>query len=172
MKIIFGLGNPGEKYKKTRHNLGFMILDRLAEKFSVNFEKNSKFNAETAEVKNDSEKIVLVKPSTFMNNSGQAVQAIMSFFKVSPQDILVVHDEIDLTFGKIKIATDSGPAGHKGVSSIIESLGTKDFKRIRFGVQNENKTLPTEVFVLKNFSKEELAFIASLDLEELFEGFI
>lgn len=166
-KLIIGLGNPGEKYKKTRHNIGFILLDLLAEEMNTDFEFNSAFNAEIAESKTGTEKIILCKPQNFMNNSGQAISKLINYYKISPQDFLVIHDEIDLPFGRIKTASDSSSAGHKGVQSIIDYLQTQEFKRIRFGINQEKNKLTTELFVLKNFSKEELARINKLEINDL-----
>lgn len=163
IKLIAGLGNPSEKYKKTRHNIGFILLDLLAEEMNTNFEFNSNFNAEIAEIKMDSEKIILCKPSTFMNNSGQAVAKIVNYYKIDLKNILVIQDEIDLPFGKIKFATNSSSAGHKGIQSIVDHFGTQEFQRLRFGIKNENNPLPTDIFVLKNFSEEESEAIQNLD---------
>lgn len=161
MKIIVGLGNPGREYEKTRHNVGFMALDYLRKGFE-GISSCSKFNAEIYEAHIDknsggTEKVLLVYPQTFMNNSGEAVKAIMDFYKVEPSNLLVVHDEVDLPLGTIKTTTNSSSAGHNGVQSVIDHLGTQDFARIRIGVESrENKTQPpTESFVLQNFATEE-----------------
>jgi PTH1 family peptidyl-tRNA hydrolase len=167
MKLIIGLGNPGEKYKKTRHNIGFILLDLLAEEMNTNFEFNSNFNAEIAEIKSGTEKIILCKPSTFMNNSGQAVAKIVNYYKIDLKNILIIQDEIDLPFGKIKFATNSSSAGHKGIQSIVDHLGTQEFQRLRFGINHETNPLPTEIFVLKNFSQEEFETIVNFNPQTL-----
>jgi PTH1 family peptidyl-tRNA hydrolase len=167
MKLIIGLGNPGEKYQKTRHNIGFILLDLLAEEMNINFELNSNLNAEIAEFKQGTEKILLCKPQTFMNNSGQAVSKIVSYYKINPKDILVIQDEIDLPFGKIKLSTNSSSAGHKGIQSIINHLSTQEFQRLRFGINHETNPLPTEIFVLKNFSQKELETIKNFNPQTL-----
>ncbi len=166
MKIIFGLGNPGKKYQKTRHNIGFMILDLLAKEYSVLFKSDSKTNSEIAEIVYAGEKILLCKPQTFMNNSGQVVSSLTNYYKLESQDILIIQDEIDLPFGQIKFSENSGSAGHKGIQSIIDHLKTKDFKRLRFGIEKEENKLATEIFVLKNFSKEEFKIIEKINLEK------
>ncbi len=172
IKLITGLGNPGEKYKKTRHNIGFILLDLLAEKMNANFEFNSNFNAEIAEIKTGTEKIILCKPQTFMNNSGQAVSKVISYYKIDLKDLLVIQDEIDLPFEKIKFATNSSSAGHKGIQSIVDHLGTQEFQRLRFGIKHETPTpLPTEIFVLKDFSKEELETITNFNPQTLLTAF-
>jgi PTH1 family peptidyl-tRNA hydrolase len=171
MKLIVGLGNPGEKYEKTRHNVGFILLSLLAEKMEINFEFNSNFNAEIAEIKTEKEKLLLCKPQTFMNNSGQAVSKVMNYYKIDSNDLLVIQDEMDLPFGKIRFSNNSSSAGHKGIKSIIDYLGTQEFRRLRFGVKHENNQLPTEIFVLKNFTKEELETTRNFDTEKIFTIF-
>lgn len=168
VKLIAGLGNPGEKYKKTRHNIGFILLDLLAQEMQASFEFNSDFQAEIAEIKQGKDKIILCKPQTFMNNSGQAVSKIVNYCKIELKDILVIQDEIDLPFGKTKLSTNSSSAGHKGIQSIIDHLGTQNFQRLRFGINQEANPLPTEIFVLKNFSKEELKFIQNFNTQTIF----
>ena len=138
MKLIIGLGNPGTKYEKTRHNIGFMVLDVLI--------KNEQF---------DSKKVKLIKPQTFMNNSGQEVKKITDYYKIKPEDIIVIHDDIDLPLGEIKIQQNRSSAGHKGVQSIIDSLGTKDFTRMRIGIRPEELIQETEKFVIQKFTQEE-----------------
>ena len=152
MKIIIGLGNPGKKYKNTRHNAGFMILDEIQKKWEFpEFELSKKFNVEISTKK----EIILMKPQTFMNLSGEAVQNILDFYKLSPDDILVIHDDKDIALGEYRLADDSTSAGHNGVQNIIDCLGTQKFKRIRIGIGAET-TLPADVFVLQKFSDEEL----------------
>jgi len=159
MKLIIGLGNPGDKYEKTRHNIGFILLSLLANQNSVKFKMRKSLLSKVTEIKLAQEKIILCKPQTFMNNSNQAVSKIINYYKIKTEDILIIQDEIDLLFGKIKLSTNSSSAGHKGVQSIIDYLDTQKFKRLRFGVKHENNKIPIEIFVLKNFSKEELAYI-------------
>lgn len=141
MKLIVGLGNPGEKYDNSRHNVGFVVLDHLlqkVEKLKETFwEKNTKFKALTKEIDIEGEKIVLFKPTTFMNLSGKAVQTYASYFKIAPEDIYVIHDELDLPLGKIRVRFGGSGGGHNGVNSIIEHLGTDKFLRIRCGIGKE-----------------------------------
>jgi len=152
MRVIVGLGNPGTKYEKTRHNVGFMALDFLAEKLNApNFKMNKKFNAKISETKLGREKIILAKPQTFMNDSGEAVLKILSFYKVKPEGLTVIHDDLDIDAG-IKKSFDRGSAGHNGVTSIISFLKTQAFYRLRIGIgrpKNDN-------YVLEKFSKEEM----------------
>lgn len=135
MIAIIGLGNPGKKYEKTRHNVGFRVIDQLS--FL------------------DREKVVLAKPKGFMNNSGKAVKELLKNKKIKPRDLIVIHDDIDLPLGKIRIVKNRGSAGHKGVGSIIKEIGTKNFIRIRIGILPERKPKQADRFVLQNFKKEE-----------------
>jgi len=167
MKIILGLGNPGKKYEKTRHNFGFMALDFLRaelKKFS-RWSKKNNFAALLAEGEIAGEKILLAKPQTFMNRSGQTAKAIAGFYQIDLADILVVHDDIDLPLGVLRLSKNASAAGHKGVRSIIEALGDKNFVRVRLGIHpigqtlacaNFKKTASIEKFVLKNFSRSEM----------------
>jgi len=158
MKLIVGLGNPGKKYARTRHNIGFKILDvlrdTLAREYQISdWNLSKKFNAEGCGVTIADQKIILAKPMTYMNGSGQAVQLIAGFYKTVPQDIIVVHDDKDLILGEIRDQFDRGHAGHNGVRSITESIGTNAFGRLRVGVGDEkhNTKQDTATFVLSNF---------------------
>ena len=136
MVLITGLGNPGKEYKRTRHNIGFRVIDELAK-----------------QKPND---VVLLKPQTFMNKSGTAVIEAINFYKIKPADLWVVHDDVDLELGEFKISKNRGSAGHKGVESIIKKLGTKDFNRVRVGIcPLKGKPEAVEKFVLQNFTKTE-----------------
>ncbi len=159
MKLIIGLGNPGTEYEKTRHNVGFLALDYLNENgdFS-NWKKDKRANALVAESGTGKDKVIIAKPQTFMNLSGQSVQSLVASYQLPVANITIIHDDIDIPFGEIKIQSNRGSAGHNGIKSIIDHLGTKDFTRIRIGVMptNIDKThIDTKSFVLKNFSKEE-----------------
>ena len=157
MTIIVGLGNPGKKYKDTRHNVGFQVIEELAEKNNFpEFRLSKKFNALISESILNNEKIILAKPQTFMNNSGVAVKKIIENCKLKIENLIVIHDDIDLLLGKIKIAKNRGAAGHKGVESIIKELSSKDFTRFRIGIQSkQGKPQNVEKFVLQRFTKEE-----------------
>ncbi len=160
IKLIIGLGNPGEKYAKTRHNIGFMAVDAITAKF--NFSAGSgqaKFNAEISEGSIDGKKTILAKPQTFMNGSGASAKAIADYYKIDIADIIVIHDDLDIALGAYKIARDRTSAGHKGVQSVIDILGTKDFTRIRIGIEAAESKTPIEKFVLENFTKEEQKII-------------
>lgn len=151
MILIVGLGNPGGKYENTRHNVGFMVLDSLLRKLtpvdkSV-WEKNRKFNCLVSKVGNE---LILAKPLSFMNASGEVVVKILDFYKIPFLGLYVIHDDVDLPLGKIKISIDRGSAGHKGVESIIEKIGGNNFVRVRVGVGKDQK-VKTERFVLSPF---------------------
>ncbi len=154
MLLIIGLGNPGQKFQKTRHNLGWLVLDllqkRLREEYSFStWKKSNKFKAEVSKGKIKNKKIVLAKPLTFMNLSGQAVKSLASFYKIKPKNLFVVHDDVDIPLGKIRIVKNRGTAGHKGIQSIIRELGTKNFARLRIGIKSGNsKPKNVEKFVL------------------------
>lgn len=156
MKIIVGLGNYGEEYKTTRHNAGFMTIDSIAKQYEFsNFHLEKKFDAEVSEGIIANQKCILVKPQTYMNRSGEALQKVMNFYKIDIADIIAIHDDLDIKLGEYKVAFDRSSAGHKGVQSIIDTLSSKAFKRIRIGIKTENKETPTEKFVLERFSLEE-----------------
>lgn len=166
MKLIVGLGNPGEKYEKTRHNAGFMLLNYLANEWDFpEFSMEKNFKARVSEKGTGNEKIILAKPETFMNLSGESVRAITDFYKISPENIIIAHDDLDLGIGKFKISKDSSSAGHNGAESVIRHLGTQNFKRIRMGVEKEkgrnSRNESGESFVLKDFTKEELDTLKS-----------
>lgn len=160
MKIIVGLGNPGEELKNTRHNLGFMLVEKLAQDKNkwVNKEK---FRAEICQIKD----MVLVKPQTFMNDSGKAVVKIAGFYKVKPEDICLVHDDLDLELGDYKIQLAKGPKKHNGVLSVEKELGTKDFWRVRMGIaknpaEKKECQLSGKDYVLSEFNQKEKEILA------------
>jgi PTH1 family peptidyl-tRNA hydrolase len=160
MISIIGLGNPGKKFKRTRHNLGFMIVESLKSKIkSFSDWKNiRKFQSKISKGKISGKKIILAKPQTFMNNSGKAVRLLIKNYKLKIENLIVIHDDLDLPLGKIKISVGRGSAGHKGVQSIINELGTKNFIRFRLGIKPKQTGRPvygTENFVLQKFKKEE-----------------
>lgn len=161
MNIIVGLGNPGKKYEKTLHNVGFILLDKFAQKNNLKWSKNSKALALTAVYQD----YLLVKPQTYMNKSGISVSYLMSYYKLNPSDLLVVHDDIDLQFGQTRLQKNAGSAGHLGVENIIVSLKTKDFSRFRVGVgRPENQNIPTEDWVLSDFTPQQLEEIQNISL--------
>jgi len=167
MKIIVGLGNPGEQYKNTRHNIGWLALDNLLGE--VTWAESKKFNALIYEAG----EFLYVKPLTLMNESGRSVQKILNYYKLLPKNfgllkkkdtdlkdlLIVIHDDLDINFGETKIATDSGSAGHRGVASIINYLKTQKFTRLRLGIKNDllRVHIPPDKFVLTSFSATEKA---------------
>lgn len=177
MKLIVGLGNPGNQYEQTRHNAGFLAVDFFLRSHEA-ITCQSKFNAQICEYHEDGVKVFFIKPQSFMNLSGEVVREISAFYKVDhANDLLVLHDEKDLPFGAVKEGFASGSAGHNGVQNIIDELGTKDFARIRIGVETRepDSPLPTDVFVLQKFESEELAKLESEvfpKTNELIEAFI
>ena len=170
MKLIIGLGNPGSEYLNNRHNLGFMALDNLYAHYL--FENwRTKLGGLFSTASLGSEKILLVKPQTFMNLSGICVAKFKHFFKINVADIFVIYDDIDLGFGEIKIKQGGGDAGHKGVRSISQHLQTKDFNRIRLGIGRPSTKEEVSHFVLSNFSKSEKDKLLIL-FQSLSEDFI
>jgi PTH1 family peptidyl-tRNA hydrolase len=180
MKVIVGLGNPGKKFERTRHNLGFMVIESLKSEFKhfSDWKKSKKLLSKISEGKIDSERVILVKPQTFMNDSGKAVKSLIRNFllnktmKELSKCLFVIHDDIDIPLGKIKISVGRGSAGHKGVQSIIEEIGTKNFVRFRIGIkpnskfkmQNAKLKFKIQNYVLEKFNKEEEKI-----LKEVFE---
>jgi peptidyl-tRNA hydrolase, PTH1 family len=160
MKIIVGLGNPGEKYKNTRHNVGFLAVDFLLSFDGFMDAKPShEFKSEMYTSGNGTDKIIFLKPQTYMNDSGQALKVICNFYKLDfAKELLVIHDEVDLPFGEIRTTASSSSAGHNGVQSIIDNIGTQDFNRVRIGVETREsrEQMPTDAFVLQNFSDEQI----------------
>ena len=154
MKLIIGLGNPGSEYLNSRHNVGFMALDNLSAHYLFE-DWRTKLSGLFATTSLGSEKIILVKPQTFMNLSGSCVAKFKQFFKINVADIFVIYDDIDLGFGEVKIKQGGGDAGHKGVKSISQHLQTKDFNRIRLGIGRPSTKEEVSHFVLSNFSKTE-----------------
>ncbi len=169
MKLIVGLGNPGSEYLNNRHNLGFMVLDSLSAHFKFDNWK-SKFDGIYASKRFGSEKIILVKPQTYMNLSGCCVAKFKQFFKVNDDDIFVIYDDIDLDFGNKKLKQGGGDAGHKGVRSISQHLGTKNFNRVRMGIGRPKKKEDVSSFVLSNFTKTEMDSAKTL-IKNLCEDF-
>jgi PTH1 family peptidyl-tRNA hydrolase len=153
MKLIVGLGNPGKKYQKTRHNVGFMFVDKIVESYNEKFKLDKARLAEIAEVNINGEKVIFMKPQTYMNLSGSAVSLVKAFYKIDIEDILIVYDDLDLDLARIKIKPSGSSGGHNGIKSLISSLGTQDIKRVRVGISKGNTD--TIDYVLGNFNKVE-----------------
>ena len=152
--LMVGLGNPGNEYAATRHNIGFRVIDAYVLKNDSPL--RSKRETSLAEITMGNDRIYAMKPHSFMNTSGEAVSSFMRYYKIPPSRLIVVHDDLDLGFGKIKIAFDRGDAGHQGVASIIATLGSKAFHRLRIGIgSNRPLGMLSEDYVLQNFSNEE-----------------
>jgi len=173
MKIIVGLGNPGKKYEKTRHNVGFNALDALASDLSLGWLENKKNDCFYAK----NEEFLLIKPMSFMNNSGKALRYFLDYHKLLPkkfgmilssgndfsEKIIIIHDDLDIDLGKYKISINSRSAGHNGIESIINHLKTKNFKRVRIGIRTEDLgRIPRKNFVLQNFSESESSQIDNI----------
>src|SRR3990167_7025611 len=156
MFLIIGLGNPGEEYENTRHNIGRAIVGKCAKKNDLpDFEYNKKSNALVAQGKIDKEKVIFALPETFMNKSGLAVSALAKYYKIKPEQLFIVHDDVDLPIGKIKISFDKSSAGHKGVENVIKNLKTQKFWRVRVGIGGEKKNKQAMELGLKKFSAKE-----------------
>jgi PTH1 family peptidyl-tRNA hydrolase len=155
MWLIVGLGNPGDQYRRTRHNIGFDCLDTFAERHGLEF-RGKRANALLAEGNLGGEKIVLVKPQTFMNNSGQAISALRSWYKIEPaQELLVVYDDMDIPFGKLRIRQQGSPGTHNGMRSIVAQLGGNAFPRLRVGIDPPPGKMDVAAYVLSRFNKQE-----------------
>ncbi len=155
MKLIVGLGNPGKEYDHTRHNIGWDAVTALAQKIGTSFQEKSRFQSEVAEGRLNEEKILLVRPLTYMNRSGEAVEAVLSFYKIDLVDVLVVHDEMDYGLGRLAFCAQAGPAGHNGIRSIQERLGTETVARLRLGIGRPVGQLAKEDYVLQRFRADE-----------------
>lgn len=170
MKMIVGLGNPGDNYQKTRHNIGYMVLDNYAIKNGINIDKR-KFNS-LYQIQSDKD-LILIKPETFMNLSGNAVLKFAKYYKINPEDIFIIHDDLDLDFGKIRLRDKGSSGGHNGIKDIISKLNTEQFKRLKIGISN-NKDIDTKDYVLGKFSKKELETLNnSIEItESIIEDFL
>lgn len=161
IRMIAGLGNPGEEYAATRHNAGFRAIDVLAEKAGVTYWKNqagaevATINVNDAEAEGGKREVVLVKPQSYMNTSGGPISKLCSQYKVRPEELLVIHDELDIPAGDVRVKVGGGHAGHNGLRSIIDKLGSRDFSRIRAGIGNPPGRMPVADFVLKQLRSRE-----------------
>lgn len=167
MKIIVGLGNPGKEYEKTRHNVGFIILDSILG--DVNWKKEK--DAFTYETNMFNDKVLFVKPQTYMNLSGNAVGRLANYYKVDSSDILVIHDDLDLPPLTYRFKINSSAGGHNGIKSIISALGTDSFARLKVGIGN-NKDLLTKDFVLSKISKDEMKFLNDPIFKEMIDCYL
>ena len=161
MKLIVGLGNIGPKYTFTRHNVGFMLADSIAINNNLTFRENPRLKCLMSNLRDGYNDFLIIKPTTFMNLSGEAVRAVMDYYKISIEDVLIVYDDLSLELGKIRFRANGSDGGHNGIKSIIKHLGTQNIARLKIGI-GPQPNLPSEVFVLQNFSKEELENLKSV----------
>lgn len=152
MKMVVGLGNPGKKYQATKHNIGFITLDELAYQQKISFNQ-SKFEADIAEGRFNNEKVLFVKPQTYMNDSGRSVRPLMDYYNVDAADLLVIYDDLDLPVGKVRLRQKGSAGGHNGIKSIIQHIGTQDFNRIRIGIDRPFPKQTVVQHVLSPFAK-------------------
>lgn len=171
MKLIVGLGNPGIEYENTRHNIGFMAIDKIAEKNKVSF-GSQKFKGEYIIFEKFDQKIMLLKPLTYMNLSGECIFSFVQYYKIDIQDILIISDDLDMELGKIKLKYKGSSGGHNGLRNIELHLQTKEYKRLKIGI-SKNKNIDTKNYVLGKFSSEQLKIINSVlsTVNEIFDDF-
>ena len=160
--LVVGLGNPGENYARTRHNVGFMVADLLAARLGSKFKAHKRSGAEIATGRLTGHAVVLAKPRCYMNESGRQVVPLAKFYSVPPADIIVIHDELDIDFGRIRLKLGGGEGGHNGLRSIATALGTKDFQRVRIGIGRPPGRKDPAAFVLENFSATERAEVPTI----------
>lgn len=153
MKLVVGLGNPGREYENTRHNIGFQTIDKYANKLGVSITK-AKFDGLYGEILINGEKVILLKPQSYINLSGEVIRSFVDFYKISIDDILIIHDDLDLAVGTYKLKQKGSSGGHNGLKNIELHLGTQEYKRIKIGISN-NKNIDTKDYVLGKLSKEE-----------------
>jgi len=151
MKLVVGLGNPGKKYSKTKHNIGFISIDYYAKINNIKLKKERKFNGKSLKIGN----LVLLQPHTFMNNSGISIKAVIDYYDIDIKDILVIYDDLDLPLGKTRLREKGSAGGHNGMKSIISHLKTEEFKRVRVGI-DKNPLIETKNYVLSSFNKKEM----------------
>lgn len=156
--LLIGLGNPGREYKDSRHNIGFMLIDHLAVRLNAHGMKLQS-KAIVISTHYEERKIILAKPQTYMNLSGQSVQGLLHFYKIPFENLLVAHDDLDLPFGALRIRPGGGPGGQRGMASTIEKLGTQDFPRLRLGIGRPPGRMDPKDYVLQDFSKDDLKFL-------------
>jgi PTH1 family peptidyl-tRNA hydrolase len=171
--IIVGLGNPGDEYERTRHNAGFLVVDALAKKLEASFKEMDGFQAEVAEGRIGEHKVIIAKPWTFMNASGRSAAALAHFYKIKPEHIVIVADDVSLPIGTLRVRTAGSAGGHNGLKSVIEHLRTENFPRIKLGVDPQPANVPLDAWVLSRFSKDELKLLAPVinqAVEELFDA--
>lgn len=162
MRLVVGLGNPGPEYAGTRHNLGFRVVEVLAARWSVALKEKKRLEAYVGQGEVAGEPVVLAQPLTYMNLSGQAVAKLLRYWRLAPADMVVLHDDLDVPLGRLKVVERGGPGGHRGVLSIQEALGTGEFLRVKLGIGRPPPFLSSEDYVLSPFSPEEAEAIPDL----------
>ena len=159
--LLIGLGNPGREYRDSRHNMGFMLIDRLIVRLNARGMKVQSKAVVTSATYED-RKLILAKPQTYMNLSGQSAQGLLNFYKLPIENMLVAHDDLDIPFGTIRIRPGGGPGGQRGMASTIEQLGTKDFPRLRLGIGRPPGRMDPSDYVLQNFSRDEMKILSEI----------
>jgi PTH1 family peptidyl-tRNA hydrolase len=160
--LVVGLGNPGDKYARTRHNLGFMVADLLAARLGSKFKAHKRSGAEVVSGRLAGHSVLLAKPRCFMNESGRQVGPLAKFYSVAPADMIVIHDDLDLDFGRIRLKVGGGEGGHNGLRSVVASLGTNEFQRVRIGIGRPPGRKDPAAFVLENFTAAERAEVPTI----------
>ena len=161
-QLVVGLGNPGPQYEKTRHNVGFMVADLLAGRLGGTFKLHKRSGAEIVTGRLGNRPVVVAKPRTYMNESGRHIGPLAKFYSVSPADVIVIHDELDIDFGRIRLKLGGGEGGHNGLRSVVNALGTKDFQRVRIGIGRPPGRKDPAAFVLENFTAAERAEVPAI----------
>lgn len=171
MKLIVGLGNFEDKYLFTRHNAGFMVVDFFANSNNQTFKIEKKLKSAITKFRFGNEDLVIIKPLTYMNLSGEAVSAVMNFYKIEIKDVLIIYDDISMDLGKVRFRVSGSDGGHNGIKSVIQHVGTKNFDRLKIGI-GPQPNIPSEAFVLQNFSKEELGELKTIIKTPLIQDYL
>lgn len=174
MKLVVGLGNPGKEYENTRHNIGFELADMFAKKYGCTFKNEKKFDASIFDINIDGEKVIVAKPLTYMNLSGTAVKKIVDFYNINSEDILILHDDLDMVFGKIKVVNNSSSGGHNGLKSITKAIETRNYVRFKIGICGRDRSIEAIDCVLGKFSKEQRDILDDIygKVDMLIEDFV
>lgn len=171
MKLIIGLGNFEDKYLFTRHNVGFMMVDFFVRGNGQSFKVEKKLKSAIAKFRFNNEDVVVIKPLTYMNLSGEAISAVMNFYKIDVKDVLVIYDDISLDLGRVRFRNSGSDGGHNGIKSVVKHLGTKDFDRLKIGI-GPQPNIPSEAYVLQNFTKEELEKLIEIIKTPMIETYL
>lgn len=162
-QLLVGLGNPGQKYEKTRHNIGFEVVDALASAWQLSWRVNPRFHGQFAEGRSPhGQKVFLLKPLTYMNRSGQAVRAVTDWYKLPPPSVLAIYDDLDLPLGRLRLRLSGSAGGHNGMKSLIAHLGSQNFPRLRIGIGKSNQKTETIAHVLSHFAPQEIFIMAEV----------